>query len=330
MLAVADLAPAQDPLGVVGEPVRPVVHGPDAGLVDPAAQVGRRRDVGAAGDDTRGGFRRVAGSGRPAAGRAWPGWTGVCGGRGPSARGIVDRPVAWRTTGARRSCRARRAQVVFGAAGRRNGGHGSASVDAGSVPPGRCIWASVSRAEWLFGCPSVGSPLPLMVYAKTTVGRRVSTAAEGVDEQARGRGRRDRGPRRRGRSTGRLVHQLLAVARLSVSPRIRVGDVRRSARSIRWYSSLGICSSRRAQLLRRPGAANSPADPPTPFQGDHLPAGCAEHALQAWRSGCPAPPGQGTAGSGRPPTAARRAGRPTGRRRPPRWRPRRARRRRAG
>ena len=59
VLAVADLAPAQHPLGVVREPVVPVPHRPHPGLVDPAAEVGRRGDVGAAGDHPGGRLRGV-------------------------------------------------------------------------------------------------------------------------------------------------------------------------------------------------------------------------------------------------------------------------------
>ena len=60
MLTVGHLVPAQQPLGVVGEPVATVGDGPDPGLVDPAAEVGRRRHVRGAGDHARRGVRGVA------------------------------------------------------------------------------------------------------------------------------------------------------------------------------------------------------------------------------------------------------------------------------
>ena len=76
--------------------------------------------------------------------------------------------------------------------------HGSAA----SAPRSRAScshWALDSSAEWLAGCPSVGRPQALIVYAKITAGRSLSCvrAAERLEQVARGRGRRDRGSRRR-------------------------------------------------------------------------------------------------------------------------------------
>src|SRR4029077_2080974 len=51
VLAVLVLAPADERVGVVGEPVDALAGVPDADAVDPAAEVGRRGDVGADGDD---------------------------------------------------------------------------------------------------------------------------------------------------------------------------------------------------------------------------------------------------------------------------------------
>ena len=58
--SVVGLAPAHERVGVVGEPVDAVAHRPDAGLVDPAAEVGRRADVGRDGDDPLGDAGRLA------------------------------------------------------------------------------------------------------------------------------------------------------------------------------------------------------------------------------------------------------------------------------
>ena len=60
MAAVVGLAPAHERVGVVGEPVDPVAHRPDAGLVDPAAEVGRGADVGRDGDHALGDLGRLA------------------------------------------------------------------------------------------------------------------------------------------------------------------------------------------------------------------------------------------------------------------------------
>ena len=62
--AVVVLAPAHERVGVVGEPVDPVADAPDAGLVDPAAEVGGGADVGRDGDDALGHLRRLARRGR--------------------------------------------------------------------------------------------------------------------------------------------------------------------------------------------------------------------------------------------------------------------------
>ena len=58
VLAVRRLAPAHERVGVVGEPVDPLAHVPDADAVDPAAEVGRGGDVGADRDDARGDLGR--------------------------------------------------------------------------------------------------------------------------------------------------------------------------------------------------------------------------------------------------------------------------------
>ena len=60
VLAVLGLAPVNQCVRVVGEPVDPIAGAPDAGAVDPAAEVGRRRDVGADGDDVLGDLGRRA------------------------------------------------------------------------------------------------------------------------------------------------------------------------------------------------------------------------------------------------------------------------------
>ena len=59
VLAVVRLAPAHERVGVVGEPVDPVSERPDPDPVDPAAEVGRRGDVGAHGDHSGRGLRRL-------------------------------------------------------------------------------------------------------------------------------------------------------------------------------------------------------------------------------------------------------------------------------
>jgi hypothetical protein len=60
VLARLALRPAQHALGVVGEPVPPFLDRPDTGLVDPAAEVGRGGDVGAACDQPPGRLGRIA------------------------------------------------------------------------------------------------------------------------------------------------------------------------------------------------------------------------------------------------------------------------------
>ena len=60
VLAVVALAPAHERVGVVGEPVDAVADRPDAGLVDPAAEVGRGADVRRDGDHARGDVGRLA------------------------------------------------------------------------------------------------------------------------------------------------------------------------------------------------------------------------------------------------------------------------------
>ena len=89
VLAVLGLAPAQDRSVSSANQSMPVAHGPDAGLVDPAAQVRRRRDVGAAGDHPRRGLRapRAQVGEQPA--ERLPGWRAACGGAWPSAAGIA-------------------------------------------------------------------------------------------------------------------------------------------------------------------------------------------------------------------------------------------------
>ena len=58
VLAGRALIPVQDRLGVVGEPVALRDRRPDAGLVDPAAEVRARSDIGCHGHDAAGGLRR--------------------------------------------------------------------------------------------------------------------------------------------------------------------------------------------------------------------------------------------------------------------------------
>ena len=60
VLAVVGLAPAHERVRVVSEPVDPVSQRPDPDPVDPAAEVGRRGDVGAHRDHPRGRLGRLA------------------------------------------------------------------------------------------------------------------------------------------------------------------------------------------------------------------------------------------------------------------------------
>ena len=83
-------APVQDRLGVVVEPVAALARGPGADLVQPAAQVGRGRDVGGDGDQPGGHLGGLAGEveQRPA--------QGLLGGAGPvrGAPGVGRAPRA--------------------------------------------------------------------------------------------------------------------------------------------------------------------------------------------------------------------------------------------
>ena len=59
VLTVLGLPPVDERLGVIGEPVDPVAEVEDADAVDPTAEVGRRRDVGADRHDMLGDVGRV-------------------------------------------------------------------------------------------------------------------------------------------------------------------------------------------------------------------------------------------------------------------------------
>ena len=118
-----------------------------------------------------------------------------------------------------------------------------------------------------------------MVYAKTTVGRRVSAALEGVDEQpevvaaeiANGRGEvvdRD------------ALHQLPQPWAGGVADQ-PAGHVRPIGPQHALVLLVGHLLEPAAQLAAARRGEQF-ADPPAPFQGDHLPAGRAEHALQAF------------------------------------------------
>ena len=148
-------------------------------------------DVGAHRDDPRGDLGRRPASGRAAAGRAPP--ASSCdrrgGGRGRRARRPGPAPPAPRRgAGGRRPARTRGLPRPGGRSGPR-------------VAPGRrrssaascAICASVSSAEWLAGCPSIGRPPALDRVGEDhrRPGRR--GAGDGVEDSVGGRGRR--GPR---------------------------------------------------------------------------------------------------------------------------------------
>lgn len=80
VLAGGVLAPVQDRLGVVGEPVDALGRGPDADLVEPAAEVGGGGDVGADGDDAGGGLGGAAAEVEQGAAERLLGGAGAAGG----------------------------------------------------------------------------------------------------------------------------------------------------------------------------------------------------------------------------------------------------------
>ena len=84
MLAGGLLPPVQDRLGIVAEPVGALGVRPDADLVQPAAEVGRRADVRADGDDAGGGLR--GGTGQVEQHPA----EGLLGGAGAGRRGAAE------------------------------------------------------------------------------------------------------------------------------------------------------------------------------------------------------------------------------------------------
>ena len=162
VLAVLGLAPAHERVGVVGEPVDPLAEMPDADAVDPAAEVGRRRDVRADRHDPRGNLgRRVreVDEEAPEAPAAW-------------RRGrVCSRPSVGGTAGG-----GHRRDRLAARAARRRARHSSASGDpAGEARPGiggvgaelggqaAPTARRVSSAEWLAGWPSVGSRHALIV-----------------------------------------------------------------------------------------------------------------------------------------------------------------------
>ena len=178
------LAPPKARLGVGAE---------HADAVDPAAEVGRDADVG------RGGHHPLADaldsrasstSTRPNASCVESAARGAC-----RRAGGQRRPASGRTPAAV-------AQPFAG-----GGAQPSASGEPGSKPPTRrsasgrsarrssSICSPVRSAEWLSGWPAIGSPTALDRVGEDH-GRPVGALAggrEGVEQVARGRGRRGRG-----------------------------------------------------------------------------------------------------------------------------------------
>ena len=161
--AVVGLAPAHERVGVVGEPVDAVAERPDAGLVDPAAEVGRRADVGRDRDDARGHLGRLAHEVDEEAPERL---------LGRRACRVCSRP---RSAGHRAAARRRDRRPALEPprrAPRTARPRAMPSANAPTGPPGRSPSArgelartarSVSSAEWLAGWPSVGSRQPLIV-----------------------------------------------------------------------------------------------------------------------------------------------------------------------
>ena len=147
VLAVVGLAPAHQRVGVVGEPVdrgRPTTR---PGLVDPAAEVGRRRHVGRDGDHARRDRGRRRGRGRRRSARTPAAWT-----RGPRARARGPRAPRAGATGARLARRRRRAAASHSSASAEpgsNGAHGSPA----SAPSSAARWANWSRSAGRSGSP---------------------------------------------------------------------------------------------------------------------------------------------------------------------------------
>jgi len=114
------------------------------------------------------------------------------------------------------------------------------------------IWASVRSIVWFSGSPASGSPQPLIVWARMTLGRAPSPSASSTASRIAARSWPPRSATSAASSSSpSRDRKRSSVA--SISPPAPVRSAFRTApwgrRSRRWYSAFGMVSSRRSRCL---------------------------------------------------------------------------------
>ena len=266
MPPVVGLAPAHERVGVVGEPVDAVADRPDALAVDPAAEVGRRADVGRDGHDAVGDLGRLALEIDEEAPERLLGGLAcrVC--SRPSVGGHPRRLGDGGPARARRRRAAARAQLGLG----RGVGEAAPTGRAGSVPS--CAASSlellVAEQRRVVGRVALGGQRPALDRVGEDDARAVAdgvglrgsrrSAPPGRGRRGRGRWRAARGRSRPETSTSEPLAQLAARRRAAGAGTPRWAS-RRCARAARgWAASRGAVLDHHA-----------------------VPAGRLEHARQA-------------------------------------------------